>query len=57
MEPISVFGTNTRKYGPGKTLYLDNFHAVDKICNRIDHIMNSEGNVLSENSESVIKQN
>ena len=55
MEPISLFGTNTRKYGPGKTPYLDNFHAVDKICNRIDHLMNSEGNVLSENSESVIK--
>ena len=23
-----VFGLNTGKYGPGKTPYLDNFHAV-----------------------------
>ena len=26
---IPVFGLNTGKYGPEKTLYLDTFHAVD----------------------------
>ena len=25
---LPVFGLNTGKYGPGKTLYLDTFHAV-----------------------------
>ena len=28
MEQISVFSPNTGKYGPGKTPYLDTFHAV-----------------------------
>ena len=26
-----VFSPNTRKYGPGKTPYLDTFHAVCKL--------------------------
>ena len=25
---VLAFGLNTGKYGPGKTPYLDNFHAV-----------------------------
>ena len=36
----SVFSTNTRKYGPEKTPYLDTFHAVINIL-RVHSILDT----------------
>ena len=37
---FSVFGLNTKKYGPEITPYLDTFHAVKVICMRVDECIN-----------------
>ena len=34
---LSVFSQNAGKYGPEKTLYLDNFHAVNIYLHTPDH--------------------
>ena len=41
-EYLSVFSSNAGKYGPGKTPYLDTFHAV--LAAKRD--LNNEGKVL-----------
>ena len=59
---LSVFSPNAGKYGPGKTPYLDTFHAVNVTCSCLEIKIDRKRNisqklkvVLERNYFSVIK--